>query len=460
MTAVLLLLLQAHVNAVGVGIDHTSYVQALPSVSASTAHAYAKDCGKRYPSLLQKAKLPGAGMDPVSITPYDVVLKDGYMHVGCFKDKMHEYGDKFGNNKFSYNLEESANVSIIRYKEMVLTDKQEPLTHTVCFKFCRTIPLMGFFGVTHGRDCYCMPYYEQMAGDSSDCDSVCEGDAGSFCGGETKSSIFSMYMCSDTAMELTAVADTSKAVSTNLTNSGTDAMNLAKSMETLAVKNQGTFGKAGDPTASQLMQSTKVFSGKVLHAAEDSLAAAQKLDAGVLQAEKMAKADFKDNTKITAAEKVIASLEAAATDGTKKLAMLDDLYGLATRGKKGKGRIDEYYPLMYFVDKTYNDVPTTCGGDADEHTVFAQSKGQCAAACDAQVKNCVGFSFYDGGLCFLFSKFKSVTYYTKCGNVTTDKTKTACYAKLEDFEGVSLKPDPSGKCALCLTKATQAKRCF
>jgi len=36
----------------------------------------------------------------------------------------------------------------------------------------------------------------------------------------------------------------------------------------------------------------------------------------------------------------------------------------------------------------------------------------------------------------------------------------SCNVKLSRYEGLSLKPDPSGKCDLCLEELTRAERCF
>jgi len=456
-----LLFLQEHVQAVQFVSDLRLRLN--DSHPTSTLRAYASDCGKRREfSFFQESKLPGAGMNPQSIVPYDVVLKDGYIHVGCVKDKMFEVGDKFGNNKFSYKLGKTANVSIIHYAEMVPDEDKQPITHSECFKFCRTVPLMSFFGITHGRDCYCTPFFHEIAGDSSDCDSVCDGDSGSLCGGKTKSSMFSMHNCADTALELTAVSETGESLSKNTSQLAKDTKTLAQDMEKVANDAQSMFEKAGDPAASKVLQSTKVFSGKLLHTAEDALEVAKDIDKGTKDAEGMKKNDFTSNAKVTAAEKVIAGLEEDIAEIKNKSVTLKSLYGLATRGK-GKdheGHLDQYYPLMYFVDKTHEDVPTTCGGEVDKQSIFAASKDECAAACNSEVQTCVGFSFYEGGVCLLVSKFKSVTYYTKCGDKAKDKAKTACYAKLKYFEGVILKPDGSGKCDACLKEATEAKRCF
>jgi len=41
-----------------------------------------------------------------------------------------------------------------------------------------------------------------------------------------------------------------------------------------------------------------------------------------------------------------------------------------------------------------------------------------------------------------------------------DPLKTQCVVKLADFEGTTLKPDPSGKCKQCLKELEEAKKCY
>lgn len=69
--------------------------------------------------------LPGAGLDEV--VPFETVLKDGYSHIGCFKDYMLEHGDKFGDNKHEYEIGQASNVSIVRYADVVPKEDQKGL---------------------------------------------------------------------------------------------------------------------------------------------------------------------------------------------------------------------------------------------------------------------------------------------------------------------------------------------
>merc|ERR550532_1247559 len=150
---------------------------------------YKKDCWQKWPgSLLQGKRNPGAGINPFE--PFSVVSKDGFMKVDCVKDKLFFHGDKFGDSRHTYTLGDVANISIVHYTAHVPKEDRKPMTHSVCFEFCRTVPEMNFFGILNGRECYCAPYYEMMAGDSSNCDALCEGDTKLVCGGKHKSSIF------------------------------------------------------------------------------------------------------------------------------------------------------------------------------------------------------------------------------------------------------------------------------
>merc|ERR1711907_854282 len=74
---------------------------------------------------------------------------------------------------------------------------------------------------------------------------------------------------------------------------------------------------------------------------------------------------------------------------------------------------------MYFVDKEFVDMPSTCGGDTLKKPIITESAQDCAGACDVEGNACAGFSYVNvkgpkEALCFLFTKFKSVAYYTEC----------------------------------------------
>merc|ERR1740129_25613 len=77
-----------------------------------------------------------------------------------------------------------------------------PMTPRLCFDFCRTQESAKFFGLVHGRECYCATYYHaKSTGGQGECDRPCEGDNKEMCGGIEKSSLFEMHMCRDSLDE-------------------------------------------------------------------------------------------------------------------------------------------------------------------------------------------------------------------------------------------------------------------
>jgi len=135
--------------------------------------------------------------------------------------------------------------------------------------------------------------------------------------------------------------------------------------------------------------------------------------------------------------------------------------------------LKQYYPVMYFADKQFEKVPTTCTGDLVAKPIVGkeQTADLCAAACNANLHDCAGFQYFRDGadsLCFLFSKFNTGFYYAGCGEASSEaflQTRSAsfeasCYAKVSKFEGTSLAPKPNGKCKQCFKELTKADRCY
>jgi hypothetical protein len=413
-------------------------------------------------------------MNPDDIEPFQTVLKDGFAMNDCVKDAMYEHGDKFGNNKFDYKMEEISNTSIVHYTEIVAKEDREQMTHQVCFEFCRTVPDMGFFGINNGRDCYCTPYYKPMAGSSAECDAPCPGNPTQMCGGKSKSSVFSMHMCANTAEDLDTALGNAGDLLSSLDGLVEEMTSVTEAAEKTAGEMQDSFGSAGDPDASGLFQDAKVWAGKLLHAKDDGAGLHEELSGVHDKADGMKGEDFSDYDKAKEAEEAIKEMEKLITKGGETLEELTEMFELAhPSAEEVEGAADQYYPVMYFVDKEFEHAPQTCGGETLAEPVFGRSKDECAMACDALVGKCVGFSFFEkeDSICFLFGKFKSVQYYTGCeeeADFLQSKNakkreapfEASCVAKLSLFEGTTLKPDKSGKCDMCLKEATKAARCF
>merc|ERR1719463_681977 len=430
-------------------------------------HRYSQDCGTESKlrmnhaavALLQQHNVPGAGID--KFKPFKTVLKDGFLEVDCVKDYMYYRGDKFGDNKHDYKLGPVSNVSIVHYEAHVKKEDQVEMTQKVCFEFCRTIPNMGFFGIVNGRGCYCTPYFTAMESDSSQCDAVCEGDNTLMCGGKSKSSVFAMHMCDSTADDLSARSGTATSLKADMDAKVKIAKGLSDTLQSAGAALQKSFGQVGDSGATGLAQAMKVFAGKVEHKAEDADAAAKKL--GDLAKDASGLKDFTDPATVTKAERIMEDIDESVAAGEAVTDELDKLIDLADHPDSKAGAAKQYYPVMYFVDKEFDGVPSTCSGDMVAKPLVG-SEDDCASACDSHIHSCVGFQFFDG-FCTLFSNFKTGFYYTGCGKAFLQTGKAApykatCYAKLSKFEGTTLKPDPSGKCKQCFKDLTKADRCY
>jgi hypothetical protein len=436
-------------------------------------HSFAQDCGTesslrlnhKAVALLQHNNVPGAGID--AFKPFKTVLKDGFLEVDCVKDYMYYRGDKFGDNKHDYKLGPVSNVSIVHYAAFVAKEDQVEMTQKVCFEFCRTVPNMGFFGIVNGRGCYCTPYFTPMESDSTQCDAVCEGDNTLMCGGKSKSSVFAMHMCASTEEDLGARSDTAGGLKSDMDAKVKTAKGLSKDMQTMGEDLQKSFGQVGDSGASGVAQDAKVFAGTLLHKVEDADAVAVKL--GSLVKDGSGLKDFTAPETVTKAERIMEGIDEEVAAGELVTDELDKLTALASPSKTTTGAAKQYYPVMYFVDKEFESVPTTCSGAKVAEPIVGKSEDGCATACDANIHECVGFQYFKKGdteLCYLFSKFSTGFYYTGCGKgkklefLQAAPFDAKCYAKLSKFEGTTLKPNPSGKCEQCFKELTKADRCY
>jgi len=419
-------------------------------------------------------------MAPGSIQPFQELFKDAYLDAGCVDDFMFTHGDKFGSNKHSYKLGKASNVSIVHYTSHVAKKNRQRMTPDVCFSFCRTIPDMTFFGIRNGRDCYCTPYYQQQAGDSSICDVVCEGAGARICGSATKSSVFGMHMCSENLQSESASLTTEVNDFVNLTNhvSGLASrlLNAGSGMQSAADAHQRTFGKAGDTVATDLMQAAKVHAGELESAANASHKLVTEMMAAGGESGSVlgALAGQPSHDTVVAAEKYRRRVERLNRNGLEAEEDLTGrLQGAKPAEKAGTGKNGsvqgQYASAQYFVDKEAMAMPSTCAGTS-ARPPFIGSREGCAQACNADVLACVGFSYFphagtlavNEGLCFLLSSLERLTYYTGCGKRTpsTSDPVPVCMVKFSKFEGTTLKPDKTGKCKSCLREATAAARCY
>merc|ERR1719181_1578633 len=138
---------------------------------------------------------------------------------------MYYRGDKYGDHKVDYKLGAVSRVSIVHYDAFVSKEDRVDMTPTKCFEFCRTVPNMGFFGLTNGRSCYCTPYYTAMGG------------------GKTKSSIFAMHMCGSTGEDLAVRQDTARGLSAEMKKKVALAKDSVAEMQSIAADIMPSFSK-------------------------------------------------------------------------------------------------------------------------------------------------------------------------------------------------------------------------
>jgi hypothetical protein len=310
-----------------------------------------------------------------------------------------------------------------------------------------------------------------MESDSEECDDVCEGDNTNMCGGKEKSSIFSMHMCQSTEEDLKLRQAAALGMKANMEAKLAYARSVAAVLQESGEVIQAQMGPVGDSAASDLGQAEKVFAGQLNETTKVAADIASEL--GSLSNTPVLK-DFLDAATVTLAERVMEAIDDMLEQGEEFMSELQRFTSLA-EPKAQAFAAKQYYPVMYFVNKKFTDVPSTCTGDIVAQPMVA-SKDACATACDAHIHSCVGYQHFgwdnsESGTCHLFSNFKTASYYTGCDQKrpsfletsqgkTCSRFESGCFAKFSKFEGTTLKPNPNGKCKECLKDITKADRCF
>jgi len=409
-------------------------------------------------------------------------FKDGYSETGCYKDSMPVYFDKFGDNKDQYKPGLSG-VSIVVYKEVIPKEDQLSMTPEVCFDFCRTIPEMGYFGITNGDYCYCEPYFKPAESGSSSCDVPCVGDTTLMCGGKEKSTVFEMHLCNDAADDLLKAAT---AAGNALKNMYYDAWTVNWKSEGITKSGaelQKLAGLGGDPVASDLGQWTKEKGGEMEHALWDGecFESYKALHKVYFDSEDTMDLDFFVAANLEAADtatfemarltKIVAGCRKKALDNIVAMEpwFTERMRSYRTNGKWDREKasaynsksVDEsrlsfqlYYPLGYAFnpgDPTARTM-STCSGDKIGMPMPLRLT-ECANACDRTIypTKCVGYqhvafggnwkSGWHSPVCILFSAFKSLTLYPDCTFMKKKQPR-----KWTERWSRTIKPGPGAEC--------------
>jgi hypothetical protein len=119
------------------------------------------------------------------------------------------------------------------------------------------------------------------------------------CGGQSKSALFEMHMCSATGDDLKAVvAEATELIgsSESLTAPG---LALAGDLNIAAEEAQHVFGEVGDLAAANLMHTAKVWAGEVAHACQALEGEAHELKTLSGKGAGMEGADFSKSDAVT-----------------------------------------------------------------------------------------------------------------------------------------------------------------
>jgi len=376
---------------------------------------------------------------PEEVTPFVKVFKDGFSLTGCFKDKMYDFGDMYGGNKDQYK-EAHVNVSIVKYTEVVLKEKQVPMTPKKCYEFCRTVPDMLFFGVKGGRDCYCMPFYNPGASGSGGCDMPCPGDPVQMCGGEEKSSIYEMHMCADTAGDLLYKSVKAEVELVYFYDTAFMADKLGKWLERGGKLLESTAGSVGDSGATALAKEALLQAASLFDPTTGWGACRPKyrmlLDL-YIEAKPLYDADFTFADKLQQAEDIMFMMEnlriklhqcAAESEKFELIPVYPFYFGfmasldekdLQKRTDKYINSIIGYYPAIYMMNPLALKETSSCTGK-----LMGKPKpipfSSCAEACDQTVHpiRCAGFQYFqfmDGDtqipMCFMFEELEEIRTY-------------------------------------------------
>lgn len=459
-------------------VDSSQKANSLPplhraSLATIPVRMYSSDCWQkrpisgRHPAVLAQLDSseyandywgPGAGMDPNSIQPFQTVVKDGWFPIDCGKDYLYNVGDAFGDNRHDYAVGESENVSIVHYENHVDVSMREPMTHEVCFKFCRTIPEMLTFGITNGRNCYCSPFYKPMADDHTICDLPCDGNPTEMCGGKSKSTVFEMHSCADTKAELNETGAKATEILPTLDKDLADVSELYTDLMTAAEEHESALGQVGDPSAVKIMHSAKITAGELEDEVVKGRETEKKLKAAVAGAAEIL-GDGIDGMEMLKAEALRDDLVELLADAEDSIEHLDSMVlDIHPKNDNATGAAKQYYDIMYFADESKKDFANTCTGIVAAHPKTKVTEDECAATCDHLIHTCAGYQYYHPvakghpNLCFLFTKFTEVKTYPTCAG-----HEFYCKVKLAKYEGINITPKTG--CKKCLEVLASSDTC-
>lgn len=387
-------------------------------VAAEVAH------GRRHMVRVGECALPGAiqevakndGADGTVAgqAPHEQIFRDGYWSVGCRFDTMNTEGDKYGDERQNYDKGRSVNTSVVRYDAILDRENQRPMTPRVCFDFCRTVPEMQFFGLVHGRDCYCMHYYKDGAGGSGVCNLPCEGDTGKMCGGEHKSSIYQMHACEG---GLEKKIDDTMGDAEQVYGAVEKTAGVTQEVATAMQQSGDALEALAEATASPLAQEAKAVAAPLTRAAEALVKLQAELD-------ELSKEEPGDPTSFEGRKHIETTIEKA--EGL--MAQADEALPAAEEWvDKTQPAVslpedftNTFVPILRQVEPDSERRMSVCEGDTTGTPIVGLSYNECTQACDDhapkdQPDHCIAVQYVElpgaEPLCHMFSELTELTVF-------------------------------------------------
>jgi hypothetical protein len=426
------------------------------------------------------------------------VYKDGFQYVGCMQDEMEHIADPVGENKFDYSeYANFTNVSITRYSDVIDVEKQEKMTIRVCFNFCRAVKGATFFGLLHGRDCYCTPFKKEIPSEGGVCDRPCEGDSTKTCGGKSMASVYAMHLCDDTEEDLVAVIDEAKEAFHKLQHAATNCMHAVRSLTSRGAALMYVAAKGGDMESHDLGQAAKAEASTLKKIADPAFYQALELNEEFLRAELLKGENFASTVVAVMADMSISKLKKLTPLALKEAKKIEAEAAKRKPVVEGKTPVnfprstvryescserylaelpkptltiaeaesaeETFVPVLELASRwqegiewnasnVTNFTQTSCGGDLASNPIIGVTPTECAAICDtihprSSDNYCVAIGHYkmsEMNLCFLFKSVTAIWEYN-------------CTYTGEDEEESLVKTNTSHKKTAQKSKAASSK---
>jgi len=375
------------------------------------------------------------------------VYKDGFFRSNCIKDKMFHFHDKYGHNKGKYDTDDFTNTSIVHYDYVMEDTNEVAMTPQACFSLCRTVPHMGFFGITNGNKCYCSPYYIEdklVKGGEEKCNVPCAGRPTEFCGGKDASSVFEMHSCNDIPQQLKDAATKAAEALELMYDTDFVGVMVSEDLQASGDELDTVAGLGGDPTAADLGQLAKVTAGNIEKSMMDGecFQAYKSLLDTYRVAEELHDLDYTLQENLLKADDAMAMIQRqtpvvrnCAKKGeaiiTESMPFYFQDLTVETQEEweqielKRSKALPLYVPALTIIDPMGAPTMSTCTGNL-VHAPGPLTMSQCAEFCDQTryPTKCLGFQFFlmggqagssspKGPLCYLFQSIEAIQTY-KC----------------------------------------------